>query len=995
MTGDRGRGSAREAGSPRAAAVPWREAIGRGAPDPADAVRQLRRLEAAAAEAGVALPGDPEAGVVATLCCQRAPYLARLLARDPGRLTRVVADPYLRRQKPRDRIAAEVAAAAATAADAAELAAALRRCRGDELVRCGVREMQLGKPIEVGEELAHLADACFEAAIAFHWRELASRRGAPRFIDEDGAVRPAALAVIAMGKLGGEELNFASDVDVIYVYSSDAAPEDGPELHPWFAELCRHVTAALGEVTADDVVFRVDLRLRPEGSRGAIANSLPSLERYYETWGRPWERQAWLKARPCAGSAALGTEIMELMRPFVYRRSMSADVIAEVESLNRKIKTELDGSGIESGFDVKNGEGGIREIEFFVQALQLIWAGRLPSLRTRSSIGALDQLLFAGIISEAERRALGAAYRFLRAVEHLLQLDSGRQTQRLPADPAALEVLARRLGHPGAESFSAELAAHTAAVAELFATMGDDGAAEPPPGVLAVLSGQLEPAAEIAALAELGFREPELAAGHFERARRLAASPLGPNPQGAASRVAAPLLAEIVRSPDPDQALAYVVELASRRGAWASVWRLMDQSPELLRLVTSLFGTSHYLSRQFIGHPELLDQLIGAGRSTPRVSPGDLAATAAARLAEIDTDDDERRWNALAEIKNEQVLRIGLADIAGELSPLEVCAELSLVADELLARAFELVESAMRAKHGWPLDAGDDEIGFAAFALGKLGGSELGYASDLDLVFVYSGDGASQGRRPLDAVTFMSRFAQRLLGGLGALHPSGRIYQVDTRLRPSGSQGLLVSSLAAWRNYHRGSARLWERQALTKLRHAAGDAAIGRLIEAEVADFLYGGGAAPPQASEIAAGVRRMRARIESELAGRGLDLKVGRGGLVDIEFAAQYLQLVSGPAHPELRTPSTVAALEAAAALELAPATSLAVLIDGYRFLRLIEHRMRIVHDRSVHALPGGGPELDKLARRAGYARADQLTEAFSHFTDSVRRAFDEVVAG
>jgi [glutamine synthetase] adenylyltransferase / [glutamine synthetase]-adenylyl-L-tyrosine phosphorylase len=409
-----------------------RDAITRGSPDPADALRLAEQVGAA----GVPL-GDLSADALAilVLACQRGPYLARLLGRDPARLSRVAADPYLRREKPRAILAADLAGRIPAGDDEVALQAALRRFRADEMVRLGAREFGLGDPREVGRELAGLAEVCLDSALAFHDRRLRARYGPPRWRDDAGRERDCALSVIGMGKLGGHELNFASDIDLIFVYSSDAGAAGPLSLNEYYARLCERITAALSDVTDEDLVFRVDLRLRPEGSRGTIANSLPSAERYYETWGRPWERQAWLKARPCAGDPALGAEVMATMAPFIHPRSTSPRVIAEVAELNRRIKAELDSAGVESGFDLKNGIGGIREVEFFVQALQLIHAGHRQSLRARSTLVALDQLLFAGLITETEHRALAAAYVWLRGAEHLLQLESGLQTQRLPTDP--------------------------------------------------------------------------------------------------------------------------------------------------------------------------------------------------------------------------------------------------------------------------------------------------------------------------------------------------------------------------------------------------------------------------------------------------------------------------------------------------------------------------------------------------------------------------------
>ena len=970
--------------------TPARAAVCDGAPDPEDAARRFDRIAAAADEAGLHLPlEDPDLAVILRLACQKAPYLATLLARDPARLGRVARDPYLRRQKPAWVMARELAGRTGVGDD---LSVALRRYRADEMVRLGARELGLGSPTEVGAELAHLADVCLDAAIGHHMAELAARHGRPMVRGDDGGEREAELAVIGMGKLGGEELNFASDIDVIYVYSSDQGAAGELSLHEFMSKLCERVTAAMSEPTGEDLVFRVDLRLRPEGSRGAIANSLPSLERYYETWGRPWERQAWLKARASAGSRDLGAEVLATLEPFVHPRATSVSVVADVRDLNRRIKAELVRGGVDSGFDVKNGTGGIREIEFFAQALQLIHAGRRPALRTRSTLGALDQLLFAGLITDSERTLLAEAYRFLRHIEHLLQLETGRQTQRMPRDRDGLEQLARRLGHAGADELLAALAGHTGAVSRLFATLGEEEEG-PPPDVVALLGAENSADEERAILARLGLRDPEQAQRALERARRRVTSPFGRAAEGARARVAPLLLADVLESPDPDQALGWLAELAHRRGAWTTLWRMMDENPPLRRLVASLFGSSVYLSKQFVDHPELGDALLAAGRARARRSLAELDDMVATRLAEIPPDDDEERWNGLAEVKNAQILRIGLADIAGELGPEEVSAELSLLAEVCLARGFELVRSALAERHGEARGEDGAPVGLAVLALGKLGGHELGYASDLDVLFVYTADGESDGERSLPNVEYMSRLAQRLMGGLHTMHPAGRLYEVDTRLRPSGSKGLLVSSLAGWTRYHQESARLWERQALTRLRPVAGDREVGARAAAVASAFAYRGGV---DAGALAAEMTAMRDKIERETAGAAspVDLKAGRGGIIDIEFASQYLQLVLGPEEPALRTPSTLEALRAAVRLVPQVAGACALLADAYLYLRRIEHRIRIVHDASAQRLPQDAVELDKLARRLGLADGGALDAAYRRWTGEVRRAYDAVLA-
>ncbi len=945
--------------------------LARGAPDEADALRRAERLFDAAAQSSLDLTHlDENAVRVATLSCQRAPYLATLLSRDPQRLVRVARDPYLRREKPRSQLIAEVAVVTSKVTTAEALRSALRRVRADELVRLGVRELELGLDTEVGRELARLSDVSFDAAIRYHSAELSARYGAPRFVDDDGRESTARLTVIGMGKLGGEELNFSSDVDVIYVYSSDQGQAGSISLHEYFAKLCAQVTGALSEVTEDDVVFRVDLRLRPEGAKGAIANSLAQMERYYETFGRPWERQAWIKARACGGDRVLGREVIDMLQPFVFPRLTSPTVIDDVRELNRRIKRELVRS--ERGFDLKNGEGGIREIEFFVQALQLIHAGKRPGLRCRGTLLALDALLFAGLVADDEHLRLWRAYRWLRHAEHMLQLEGGLQTQTLPDDPALRDVFARRLGLANADELAQTLAQHTSAVSQLFATLGDPDAHEsdraaPLADIASILQGDLATEAENAALARLGFVDISAAQAELARARRRPGSPLSPAATDRSARIGAALLAEIAASADPDQALRSLGDLIARRGEAWSIWRLIDEQPFLARLIGSLFGASAYLGRTLVDTPELIDLLVELGQTAPTRTVAQVRAELAARLSIIDISDPEAVWSAIAETKNGHVLRVGLADFAGALNPLEVCVELTAVAEACLQEALAIVEANMQKRGG----------ALAVLALGKLGGHELGYAADLDVVFVYQGDD--------DSVEHFSRLAQRLLGGLRQRTPRGRLYEVDTRLRPSGSQGLLVSSLAAWRRYHEHDARLWERQALVKLRPVAGDPGLGADVLRLANNTVYG---APHDARQVAEAIATMRDRIERELAGK-YDLKVGAGGVLDVEFAAQYLQLVHGHAHAELRTTSTAGALRAAAALGIVPQELAQLLEQGYLFLRGIEHRLRVVHDQPVHRLPETHVELARLARRSGFPDGATLLDHFERTQREIRAAY------
>ena len=939
------------------------------APDPDGAKALLDRLF----EAGLRpadLDSDNRLGVLFTACAT-APYLATLAIRDPARLLNAADDPYLTRPKPPEVFRTELAARTRGIEDTDELDRALRAYRAQEFIRLGARENGFGTCEVVDRELAHLADAAFHVALAFHDARLAEKHGEPTC--EEGRAR---LVVMGMGKLGGEELNFSSDVDVIYLYTSDAGSAGELTLHEYFSKLARLVTASVSEPTEEDSVFRVDLRLRPEGSRGPIVNSLHGAESYYESFGRPWERQAWIKARPSAGDIALGNQACAMLAPFVFPRTVSPTTIADVEHLNQRIKRELVDAS-DPGFDVKLGIGGIREIEFFVQALQLVHGGKNPALRERSTRGALDRLLFAGLIADREARALRGAYDFLRRTEHMVQLEAGLQTHRVPDDPERRRFIAQRLGFPSARVFTEVLGTHTQRVQELFRTLGTDP--EPPSDVETLFDLEKTDLDLANTCARLGFRQPADAAFWLGQLRARARSPFGPTASPVAARAARLLVVEIVACPDPDQALRFVLELVSSWAGWSSLWRTLAETPAAARLLVSVLGTSEFLARTLVARPDLLDGLVLSHRPSATRTRRLLRRELAGRLADIEADDEEGMWAGLNLFKAEELLRAGLADIAGALDETHVTIELSNIADVCLEAAHAVVARGLEQRHG-PLAP------MTVIALGKQGGRELGYASDLDLVFVFDGD-ASQ-------APAMAKLAQRLVSGLGTLTATGRLYPVDTRLRPSGSQGTLVSSLEAWRRYHAEAALLWERQALVKARPVAGDRRLGKLMAAEIEHTVY---SAPTLArDEIAAQIVRMRRRMEKERAREGAtggDIKLGRGGLVDIEFAAQYLQLAHGHDEPSLRVRSTVGALDRARSCGLLSAELARTLSDGYRFLRRLEHRMRIVSDRPVHELPRDPVELEKLARRVGLGDPDELATALSQWTERIRAGYLQVM--
>ncbi len=896
---------------------------------------------------GVVGPGEADA---LERLAEASPYLGAFLLRWPEWLAQAVAE------LPRERTAAELAAELEGLVESGlPVGVALRRLRNRTYVRLGLRELGPYRLEEVARELAALADVCFQAAVAEADRALCERHGEP--LEESGA--RARFSVVAMGKHGAEELNFCSDVDVLYVYSSDQGrcTGSGLTLHEYFVKLGERVTRTISEPTDEGFVFRVDLRLRPEGGAGALANSLGALESYYESWGRPWERLAWLKARPCAGDRALGAAILAEMRPFCYPRTPLFDVVAEIRALDAKIKAQLQrGAGDR---DIKLGKGGIREIEFFVQALQLLHGGKDPALRERGTLRALDRLLFAGLVSAGEHRELSESYLFLRRLEHRIQLEDGQQTHALPERAERVEALGRLMGFGDGATFGRALTRLRARVHEVYATLGvpDDETSD-----LAAL------------VALVPFRDREAADTELELLARKSRSPLSPDAPAQLFQLAPVLLRELGESPDPDLALRQLVDFAARGGLYGA-WQLLAAHPPLLKLLVSLFGTSEFLSRIFIARPDLLDQLLLRGDL--QRTPDSVGTEISSRLEA--EDDVEGALELLRRIKAEHVLRIGLGDVAGALDQAEVCAQLSMLADALIDAALGVVARAQG------LGAA---TGFTVLALGKLGSEELDYASDLDLLFVHD---------PSVDPERAARIGRRLLAALGAMMAEGRLYEVDMRLRPSGNQGLLVSSLPAFRDYHQGNAQLWERQVLLQARAVGGDRTLGAEVERIAEAAAYAEGQPETSAEILAHEIVAMRKRIQAELSSESrerYDMKLGRGGMLDVEFLVQYLQLRHGGRDRHLRVRGTLPALDSLRAggyLEVEPHR---LLHGGYEFLRRLKGRIRIVHDRADVALPrpdlpGGAEALATLARRMGYREADagrRLEADFLRIREAVR---------
>jgi glutamate-ammonia-ligase adenylyltransferase len=848
------------------------------------------------------------------------------------------------------------------AADDAQAMAALRRFRRLEGVRIVVRDvLGLDDVPATLAALTDLAECCLERALAHLEAGFVARFGTPRAADGT----PQRLVVIGMGKLGGRELNFSSDVDLILAFP-EPGTSDGPRAldnEDWFARIGQRLAQLLADVTADGFCHRVDLRLRPFGSAGRIAPSFAAMELYYQREGRDWERYAWIKARPVAGDLAAGERLLEALRPFVYRRYLDFNAIDGLRAMKAMIDAEVARRELED--DVKLGRGGIREIEFMVQLVQLTRGGREPALRTPSLEAALEAAIAAGHVPPAAGLALRDDYRALRRVENRLQMLADQQVHRLPEDPATRARLARSLGHPDWRDFSAWLATVRGRVATAFAT---------------VLAGPA-PAAPIE-------RTPDWVAAALDGRAAVLPAPFGADATRALASLAAalairtpegrvrdrlarllPALADAAAAtPAPDATLARAFALIAAVIGRSTYLALLDERPPARARVIDVFARSALLAERVIAHPLLLDDLLDARLDAGLPTPERLAADAEAAIA---GDDPDAALVALAELRQSAQFRLGLAWLARGAAPSTIAARLADVADAVLAAVTRLAAREVIATHGPIADADDPVAGFAVIGYGSLGGRELGFASDLDLVFVYDGALAareSRGRRPLEGARFMARLAQRLVHWLGAPTRSGRLYEVDTRLRPDGSKGLLVTSFEAFAEYQRERAWVWEHQALVRARPVAGDPALAARVRGLRDEVLAAPRPADPR-PEIAAMRERWRAHLDRSDAAR-FDLKQGRGGLVDIEFITQAAVLGgTGPAPAKgwpTDTPSLLAALAAAGRLDAGLAARLA---DAHATL------LARALDATLDARPrlvGREPALDRIAEAVASALAD-----------------------
>ena len=934
-------------------------------------------------------------------------YFADLLARNPEYFE-IIANPGMR--------GGRVSAAAQYRAASGLINAChnlplkkdvLRRWKAREMLRIGVRDLAgLADMPTTAREFSNLADACVQCAldIAFSASPLFS-----------GAFVPP-LAVVGMGKLGGQELNYSSDIDLMFVHG-DNLPEnvertDGRKVETavYLTRIAEAVVKILAEETANGHVFRVDMRLRPEGRFGALTRSLAGFAAYYESWAENWERQAGLKARFLAGDRALGEAFMALLTPFAYRPVVSAQFVQDILENKRRIERACELEG-ETETNIKTGYGGIRDIEFIAQKFQLIYGGRRPNLRTTNTLAALFRLRRNRLLTDAQAAELSEAYQYLRNLEHRLQLLQGFQTQNMPRrdDLRERAWLARRMEQTNPIVFEAELTTRRSRVHAHLRTLfyGETSVNEANAEVqqdaktgaeIADLLDAIEtPAAQSKLedrLRDIGFQN--LPAALLTLRSPMRGSEWGEMPPDTAAEfksIAPRLLELLADAPDPDAALAGLEALAFAVPNRAQLYAALDDSPEMLAKVLSLGSIAPPLIKQLARHLEWLDGLLDAegteadAESTPTES--DKTPRAELQKRVNSAKDFAAKLDAIALFHQRETLRIGARDIWEERDTLGVMSDLTRLAEITLAALLEICIEALAALQEEPKQARATLNRVAIIGLGKLGGAELGYGSDWDVVFVYdAGHDRADSTRSDERFGLVNKLAERIIGLNRELALRGVSIEIDPRLRPWGRQGALVHSLRGAIAYYRESGETWERQAALKARYIAGNPEVGRRFERILHSVSFGRGVTPEENAAIAA----MKNRIETERlkpAERDTDLKLGHGGLSDMEWLVQRLQLRHGGKRIPLRVPNTLRALSALVAVRQLDNAEADALTAAYLLLTRLRNALVLQTGVSANVLPADPIRRRVLARFLGYADETQLWNDLHAAMTETRRIF------
>jgi glutamate-ammonia-ligase adenylyltransferase len=951
-------------------------------PAPFDPARAVRTLEALAEHGFVPPPG---VRALFEAAFGNSPFLARLALREREFLREVV--------EKGPRAGLEAAQAAALAADAAEdMPAAMA------ILRVAKRRAALAIALadiagqwdldEVTRVLTSFADACVSGALRFLLRGAAKRAGME---EHTGAELEATtgLVILAMGKYGAFELNYSSDIDLIVFYDTKRFPfRKKDDARGAAVDIVKGLVKLLSETTADGYVFRTDLRLRPDAGATQVAISTDAAESYYEGMGQNWERAAMIKARACAGDLAAGAAFLKAIEPFIWRRNLDYAAIEDIHSIKRQIHAHGGhGTIAVAGHNIKLGRGGIREIEFFAQTQQLILGGRNASLRPNRTLDALEALRARGLVSDETAADLTEAYRFLRGLEHRLQMIEDEQTHSLPKSVEGLAHIACFTGFADVAAFSVALIRRLEIVQSHYAKLFEREAPLAPGQGSLVFTGVEDDPETLETLKGIGFADAHHVAGairgwHHGRIRATRSA----RARELLTKLVPVLLDALAATADPQAAFAQFDRFVSRLPAGVQLFSLFLANPQLLKLIAAVAGSAPRLADHLARAPAVLDALLDPGFLGELPSRARLDRMLAEQLASA--RDYEGALDAARRFAREQNFRVGVQIIEGVAEAQEAGPAFASIAESAIAGLLGAVENELAASAG-RVPGG----AFTVVAMGKLGGREMTASSDLDLIFVYdspAGVESSDGAKPLPVIVYYARLAQRLIAALTTLTAEGGLYEVDMRLRPTGNKGPVAVSLESFSRYHATESWTWERMALTRARVVAGPAALATEIEDAIRATLT----KLCDDAALVKDAREMREKLAAQFPGRNAwDLKFAAGGLVDIEFIVQALQLRVGADAPEILDTNTIAALERLARAGVLDTRHADDLIAAARLEQALTQVLRIAVEGPFEpekATPG----LKALLARAGSAAGFSELEAQLAATQArVRKIFDEIL--
>ncbi|MEJ1358954.1 MAG: bifunctional [glutamate--ammonia ligase]-adenylyl-L-tyrosine phosphorylase/[glutamate--ammonia-ligase] adenylyltransferase [Candidatus Sedimenticola sp. (ex Thyasira tokunagai)] len=912
---------------------------------PADEARKLWiRWQEAAVEQGVETAFDDDFISSLKVVWEGSDYVAQCCLRDMELLPALYRQGELLRAYGEGEIAGLLRERLKEVSDEISLHRTLRRFRRDHMVRIIWRDLTRSAPLaEVLEDLSALADACIEETLTILYGWAIAKQGIPR--GEEGEQQY--LVVLGMGKLGARELNLSSDIDLIFTFP-EQGEVDGPRAianEQFFMRLCQQLVKALNTQTADGFVFRVDTRLRPFGDAGPLALCFDAMETYYQSNAREWERYAMVKVRVVAGDFAAGEQLMAMLRPFVYRRYLDFGAIESIRDMKRLISRELKRKGMRD--NVKLGPGGIREIEFVGQAFQLVRGGRIPELQIRPILPVLKQLGEKELLPEFVVRELEEAYEFLRLVENRIQAWQDRQSHLLPENEVGRLRMARSMGFDDWETFHSVLENHRQRVQghfdQVFAAPQVEGEEDDKP-LLAVWQQQLDDEQAEELLVSAGY---SAASAALEKLKRFHDSNVFRNLTSRGRDKLdqlMPLLLEAVGGTDDPVAtlerLLRLVETIARRTAYLA---LLVERPLALSQLVRLSSISPWVAQQVMRHPLLLDEMLDPRRLYTPLHKEALEAELDTLMSAVEEGDQEQQMERLRLFSQSNMLRVAAADITDVIPLMVVSDYLTEIAEVVTSQILTQAWQDLTVRHGRPVDVVGEETGFAVIGYGKLGGLELGYGSDLDLVFLHGNSNANamtDGDKPVSNDLFYARMGQRMIHAFTTRMASGILYEVDMRLRPNGNAGLLVSSLNAFSAYQKKDAWTWEHQALLRARPVAGDPEVLRRFQEIRREVLI----CERDEEALRRDVREMREKMRNSLdkskPGQ-FDLKQGCGGIADIEFMVQYAVLRWAYLYPDLIDwTDNIRLLETLDRHQLLAGRTAEVLAYSYRVLRAAYHR-------------------------------------------------------